>query len=204
MNKYTGVLGVYNCQGAAWSDVERKNMFHQTKTEVLTGAVKGSDVHLIGEAATEPTWKGDCAVYSHHAAELVTLPNNVSLPVSLKILEHEIFTVSPIKELAPGLKFAPLGLVDMYNAGAAIKGLRYEGLATEAAENGNIKGEGRVFMEIKGCGRFGAYSSAKPSQCVVGSVPVDFAYDSSRGLLTLSLHKLPEEGKGVHSVEVKL
>ncbi|KAF8408844.1 hypothetical protein HHK36_004913 [Tetracentron sinense] len=28
MNKYTGVIGVYNCQGAAWSNTERKNMFH--------------------------------------------------------------------------------------------------------------------------------------------------------------------------------
>lgn len=203
MNEYTGVLGVYNCQGAAWSDAERKNMYHKTQAEFLTGAVKGSDVHLIAEAATEPMWEGDCAIYSHHAAELVILPKNVALPVSLKILEHEIFTVSPIKELAPGLRFAPVGLIDMYNAGGAIKQLRYEGLTTNAAENGNVKGEGRVFMEIKGCGKFGAYSSAKPTQCLMGSVPMAFAYDSSCGLLTLSLDQLAE-GKGVHLVEIKL
>ncbi|KAF9622921.1 hypothetical protein IFM89_035154 [Coptis chinensis] len=58
MNKYTGVIGVYNCQGAAWSNVEKKNMFHETQTEALTGAVRGKDVHLISEAATEPDWKG--------------------------------------------------------------------------------------------------------------------------------------------------
>ncbi|KAK3038059.1 hypothetical protein RJ639_032038 [Escallonia herrerae] len=30
IKKYTGVLGVYNCQGAAWSSIERKNTFHET------------------------------------------------------------------------------------------------------------------------------------------------------------------------------
>ncbi|PIA42355.1 hypothetical protein AQUCO_02000068v1 [Aquilegia coerulea] len=217
MNKYTGVIGVYNCQGAAWSDVWKKNMFHKTQGDVLTGAVKGSDVHLIGEAATEANWKGDCALYSHREGDVVVIPNNAALPVSLKILEHEIFTVSPIKELAPGSRFAPLGLIDMYNAGGAIEGLRYEvkhSTVLPEVENGYVgdavveyessKGEDRVLMQIKGCGRFGAYSSTKPSQCIVGSVAVDFSYDSLCGLLTLSLDQLPADGRKVHLVEVKL
>lgn len=97
MNKYTGVLGVYNCQGAAWSTVEKKTMFHHTKAEVLSGAVRGRDVHLLADASMDDGWNGDCVVYSHKEGELVCLPNNAVLPVSLKVLEHEIFTVSPIK-----------------------------------------------------------------------------------------------------------
>jgi raffinose synthase len=97
MNKFTGVLGVYNCQGAAWSSVEKKNIFHQTGTEALTCGIKGSDVHLISEAATDPEWNGDCAVYRHASGELVLLPNAAALPVSLKVLEHDTLTVSPIK-----------------------------------------------------------------------------------------------------------
>ncbi|XP_055960078.1 probable galactinol--sucrose galactosyltransferase 6 [Mercurialis annua] len=74
-NKYTGVLGVYNCQGAAWNSVERKNTFHETKSEALTGAFKD---------------------------------------------------LTPIKVLALGFSFAPLGLIAMYNADGAIDGLMYE------------------------------------------------------------------------------
>lgn len=97
MNKYTGVLGVYNCQGAAWSSTEKKNVFHQTGTEALSCAVKGNDVHLISEAATDQSWNGDCVFYRHGDGELVVLPHDVAMPVSLKVLEHGIFTVSPIK-----------------------------------------------------------------------------------------------------------
>ncbi|KAF9620707.1 hypothetical protein IFM89_014007 [Coptis chinensis] len=36
----------------------KKNMFHETQTEALRVFVRGKDVHLISEAATEPDWKG--------------------------------------------------------------------------------------------------------------------------------------------------
>jgi raffinose synthase len=223
MNKYTGVLGVYNCQGAAWNSIERKNTFHQTKSEANTGSVRGRDVHLISEAATDPNWNGDCAVYCHCSGELVTLPYNASMPVSLKVLEHEIFTITPIKVLAPGFRFAPLGLIIMFNAGGAIEGLRYEvkggakmselesgyegegnGVAGGKLENKSSELVGIVHMEVKGCGKFAAYSSARPRRCTVGSNGVDFVYDSDAGLVTLSLDHLPEEGRKVHVVEVEL
>ncbi|KAJ7956736.1 Raffinose synthase family protein [Quillaja saponaria] len=217
MNKYTGVLGVYNCQGAAWNINERKNTFHQTKSEAITGFVRGRDVHLISEAAIDPDWNGDCAVYCHRSSEVVVIPYNVAMPVSLKVLEHDIFTVTPIKVLAPGFSFAPLGLINMFNAGGAIEGLRYElkggvrlsefeegnGVAGEEVENYSDELVGVVYMEVKGCGKFGAYSSARPKRCLVGSNVVDFVHESS-GLVTLSLDHLPEEGQIAHVVEVEL
>ena len=114
MNKFTGVLGVYNCQGAAWSSVEKKNAFHQTGTEALTCGVKGSDVHHISEASTDPEWNGDCAVYRHAGGDLVILPNGAALPISLKVLEHDVLTVSPIKVRAQFLHPTPLCECDMY------------------------------------------------------------------------------------------
>jgi raffinose synthase len=95
MNKFTGVLGVYNCQGAACSSTEIKNAFHQTTTETLTGTIRGRDVHLITEVATDPNWDDNCAFYYHQTGELITLPYNAALSVSLKVLEHDIFTVTP-------------------------------------------------------------------------------------------------------------
>ncbi|CAA2958543.1 probable galactinol--sucrose galactosyltransferase 6 [Olea europaea subsp. europaea] len=216
MNKYTGVLGVYNCQGAAWNSMERKNTFHQTKSDAITGYIRGRDVHMISEAALDPDWTGDVAMYSHRSGEVITLPYNVSMPISLKVLEHEIYTVTPIKELAPGFTFAPLGLIDMFNAGGAIEGLKYEvksGAKLSEVENGfdgerveNLSNEvvAIVSMEVKGCGRFGAYSSAKPRKCTVGSSVVDFEYDSNSSLLTLKLNDMPLEDQKVHIVEIEL
>ncbi|XP_073011180.1 probable galactinol--sucrose galactosyltransferase 6 isoform X2 [Typha latifolia] len=220
MNKFTGVLGVYNCQGAAWSSTAKKNMFHKTGAEALTCAVKGNDVHLISEAATDHDWKGDCAVYRHGSSELVVLPYNAALPVSLKVLEHDVFVVSPIKDLAPGYRFAPLGLIDMFNAGGAVEGLTYHllsgiklfeldsvagmtnGALMNSSETGCSEAVGMVCMEVKGCGRFGAYSSVKPGRCMLGSSELDFSYDPSSKLLTLQLENMPRER--IHKVVVEL
>ncbi|XP_077237942.1 raffinose synthase family protein isoform X2 [Tasmannia lanceolata] len=223
MNQYTGVLGVYNCQGAAWNSIEKKNMFHQTGTEALSCVVRGCDVHLLAAAATDPDWNGDCVVYRHGDRELVRLPNHAAMPVSLKVLEHEIFTISPIKVLAPGFSFAPLGLIDMYNAGGAIQELRYQvgdctlvselesaysgeqnGISLQPLENRSSEVLGTILMEVKGCGRLGAYSSAKPRKCFVGSDPVDFTYDSSCGLLILHLDSMPAGDKQFHSVVIEV
>ncbi|TVU12355.1 hypothetical protein EJB05_45996 [Eragrostis curvula] len=207
MNKFPGVLGVYNCQGAAWSFVEKKTMFHQTGTEPLTCGVKGSDVHLISEAATDPGWNGDCAVYRHSSGELVLLLNGAALPISLKVLEQDILTVSPIKDLAPGFRFAPIGLVDMFNSGGAVEGLTYHLLdgAKLLDDNGSTSGSedvGLVCLEVRGCGRFGAYSSVRPRKCILVSGQVDFSYESSSGLLILQLKDMPKER--VHRIVFEL
>lgn len=124
--------------------------------------------------------------------------------------------------LAPGFSFAPLGLLDMFNAGGAIDGLKYEvsgggaplleldsGLMAqinvalvEETDSRNYV-IGKVYMEVKGCGRLGAYSSAEPKKCWLGAEPVDFAYDASSGLVTLHLESMPEGGKNVHSLAVE-
>ncbi|KAL2534843.1 putative galactinol--sucrose galactosyltransferase 6 [Abeliophyllum distichum] len=195
MNKYTGVLGVYNCQGAAWNSVERKNTFHQTKSEAITGYFRGCDVHLISEVALDSNWNGDCAVYSHCSGDLVTLPSNVAI-------------------------FAPLGLIDMFNSGGAIEGLKYEvktgaqlsdgyegegnGTAEERLENLSIELVTLVSMKVKGFGRFGAYSSAKPRKCKVGLSEVEFAYELASGLVTMNLHDMPPEDQKVHTVDIEL
>ncbi|KGN65125.1 probable galactinol--sucrose galactosyltransferase 6-like isoform X2 [Cucumis sativus] len=221
LNKFTGVIGIYNCQGAAWNSQERKNTFHDTNSDAITGYVKGRDVHAISKVAADPDWNGDCAFYRHLSGDLVTLPYNSALPVSLKVLEFDIFTISPIKVLAPGFSFAPIGLIDMYNSGGAIEGLKYEvkggaklvevdgaseGIetASERVENRSSELVAIVHLEVKGCGRFGAYSSAKPRQCIVDSSVVEFGYDSESGLLTLGIDKLPEGDLKYHDVKIEL
>lgn len=195
MNKYTGVIGVYNCQGAAWDAMEHKNTFHETQLDPITGSVSGRDVHLIVEAALGPDWHGDCAMYSHHTEDLIALPNNDVIPVSLKVLEYEVFTVTPIKVLGLGLGFAPLGLIDMFNGGGAIDDLKY------LIESGGSSAV--VEMKVKGCGRFGAYSMTEPRKCMVGPSEVEFVYDSRSGLVHLNLSHMPEDQK-CHDIKIHL
>uniref|UniRef100_R7W4S2 Galactinol--sucrose galactosyltransferase 2 n=1 Tax=Aegilops tauschii TaxID=37682 RepID=R7W4S2_AEGTA len=201
MNRFTGVLGVYNCQGAAWSSAEKKNVFHQEAgAGALTCGVRGRDVHLIAEAATDggAGWSGDCAVYRHGAGDLVVLPDGVALPVSLKVLEHDVLTVSPIKDLAAGFRFAPVGLVDMFNGGAAVEGLTYSLLAD------GEEAVGLVSMEVRGRGRFGAYSSVRPRSCTLGSAPAEFSYDASSGMVILELESMPLPKERVHKIAIEL
>ncbi|CAI8610360.1 unnamed protein product [Vicia faba] len=193
MNAYGGVLGVYNCQGAAWSDTEKKNAFHHADSAAITGYIRGRDVHLISEAVVEKgDWNGDCAFYAHHSGELVILPHNVAMPLTLKVLEHEVFAVAPIKVLGgDGHRFAPIGLVNMFNAGGAVERLVYE--------------EGVVVrLEIKGCGKFGAYCSIRPTRCLLKENVIDFEYDNDSGLLTFAINYLPQEGHSVHHVQIEL
>ncbi len=105
----------------------------------------------------------------------------------------------------------------MFNAGGAIEGLRYEmkvggaqllelesGHEGERVENNSSELVGIVHLEVKGCGKFGAFSLARPRRCKVDSNVVDFVYDSESGMVTLSLDQLAEEGQKVHFVEVEL
>ncbi|KXG19425.1 hypothetical protein SORBI_3010G057400 [Sorghum bicolor] len=217
MNKFTGVLGVYNCQGAAWSFAEKKTVFHfhPAGAGALTCAVRGSDVHLICEAATDAEWNGDCAVYRHASGDLVVLPSGAALPVSLKVLQQDILTVSPVKELAPGFRFAPIGLVDMFNSGAAVEGLTYHlldgakllgvGDNDGPASATSSDATGLVCVEVRGCGRFGAYSSVRPRRCLLGSASaqLEFTYDSSSGLVVLQLEAMHTKER-VHRIVVEL
>ncbi|CAK8563451.1 unnamed protein product [Lathyrus sativus] len=192
MNAYGGVLGVYNCQGAAWSGTEKKNAFHQKDSAAITGYVRGRDVHLISEAVVgDGDWNGDCAFYAHHSGELVILPHNVAMPLTLKVLEHEIFAVAPIKVLGgDGHRFAPIGLVNMFNAGGAVERLVYD--------------DGIVRFEIKGCGKFGAYCSIRPTRCLLKDNVVDFEYDNDSALLSFAIDYLPQDGHSVHQVQIEL
>eukprot|EP01018_Ginkgo_biloba_P014621 Gb_25106 [translate_table: standard] len=209
MNKYTGVLGIFNCQGAAWSHLEKKNVFHHTSPMTISGSIHPQDVHLLAEAA-EDDWNGDCAVYSH-SGELLCLSKNAALPVTLKTLEHEVYTITPLKNLAAGISFAPLGLIHMFNAGGAINTLEYElhngaieadfleptaliGMKTYSSKSGSRAPTAIIKMKIHGCGLFGAYSSIRPRRCLVESSTTDFSFDPASGLLTLILEK-PNEGQ---------
>lgn len=87
----------------------------------------------------------------------------------------------PVEKLSSGHSFAPIGLIDMFNSGGAIKELKYE------AESGST-----VSMKVRGCGMFGAYSSARPERVAVDGIDFEFEYEEQAGLITFTL-RVPEQ-----------
>lgn len=113
---------------------------------------------------------------------MVYLPKDATLPVTLKSKEYEIFTIVPVKELSNDIKFAPIGLIKMFNSGGAVK----EFFNWRSNESTNVT------MKVRGCGQFGAYSSAQPKSISVDSEEVEFRYEEETGLVTVEL-RVPEK-----------
>ncbi|ESR65963.1 hypothetical protein CICLE_v10007545mg [Citrus x clementina] len=180
LNDFTGVVGVFNCQGAGWCRVGKKNLIHDEQPGTTTGFIRAKDVDYLPRVAGDE-WTGDAITYSHLGGEVAYLPKNATLPITLKSREYEVYTVVPVKELSSGTRFAPIGLIKMFNSGGAIKELRYES-----------EGTATVDMKVRGCGEFGAYSSARPRRIAVDSEEVQFGYEEESGLVTLTL-RVPKE-----------
>ncbi|WVZ62420.1 hypothetical protein U9M48_012176 [Paspalum notatum var. saurae] len=192
LNKYGGVVGAFNCQGAGWCRVTKRTRVHDAAPGTLTGAVRAADVDALervvgadADADGDRPWDGEAVVYAHRAGELVRLPRGAALPVTLGPLEYEVFHVCPLRDAAPGAAFAPVGLLDMFNAGGAVEGC-------EVRSGGDGGASATVALSVRGCGRFGAYCSRRPARCVLDSADVDFGYDAGTGLVTVDL-PVPEQ-----------
>ncbi|XP_038878350.1 probable galactinol--sucrose galactosyltransferase 2 [Benincasa hispida] len=180
LNKFTGIVGVFNCQGAGhWPLMKvAQNEHTSTCTKLtITGSVCPDDVEFLEDVAGE-NWDGDCAVYAFNSGSLSKLKRKESLEVGLRTLECEIYTITPIRVFSNDVHFAPIGLLDMYNSGGAIETLSH---SMEDLSQCTIRMTGRF------CGRFGAYLSTKPSRCVVDMKEEEFIYESGSGLLTVKL-----------------
>ncbi|KAK1681317.1 hypothetical protein QYE76_042165 [Lolium multiflorum] len=176
VNKCAGVVGVFNCQGAGWCRVVKKTRIHDEAPGTLTGSVRAEDVDAIAQVAGGGDWDGEAVLYAHRAGVLVRLPRGARLPVTLKTLEYELFHVCPVRAVAPGVSFAPIGLLDMFNAGGAVE---------ECTVNSD--GNAGVTLSVRGCGRFGAYCSRRPVKCSLDSEDVEFSYDADTGLVTIDV-----------------
>lgn len=175
LNKLTGVIGVFNCQGAGSWPMKPSET---TPTHLtISGKVRPLDVEFLEEVAGE-NWNGDCILYAFNAGLLSKLPSRGKLEVSLETLQCEVYTVSPIRVFGHHMQFAPIGLLDMYNSGGAVEELS----CIRDAANCTI-----VNIKGRGCGRFGAYSNVRPKSCLVDMQEKEFSYNSEDGLLTIKL-----------------
>ncbi|KAF3453252.1 hypothetical protein FNV43_RR03692 [Rhamnella rubrinervis] len=182
LNNFSGVVGVFNCQGAGWCKVGKTNLVHDEHPGTITGVVRAKDVEYLPKVAVDEKWSGDAVIFSHLGGEVVYVPKDASLPITLKSREYEVFTVVPVKELRNGVKFAPIGLLKMFNSGGAIKEVDYESNSS-----------GTIVMRVCGCGVFGAYSSTPPRRITVDSHQQEFQYEEGSGLISLALRVAEQE-----------
>ncbi|GBG64278.1 hypothetical protein CBR_g41198 [Chara braunii] len=205
VNVAGGVVGAFNCQGSGWCRTGMKYVIHDPTPGHVSGHVKAADVDSLGALVADDGWNGDTAVYSHRGGELILLPRGQSVPVSLAVLEFEVFTVAPTKAVAPGVFFAPIGLVDMFNSGGAILFMKYsadsEGECSHEgqhqvhatrANDASVSSES-VTMAVRGCGRFVAYSSETPKACMIDNNSTSYSYSDDDHRLSLELGK-PVDG----------
>ncbi|CAO2184091.1 unnamed protein product [Urochloa humidicola] len=188
LNEHSGVIGAFNCQGAGWCKVGKKNLVHDEQPGTVTGIIRAQDVGYLAKVADQ-SWNGDVIVYSRIGGEVVYLPKNASLPVTLRSREYEVFTVAPVKHLRNGASFAPIGLIGMFNSGGAVRELRF-------GEDAGIE------IKVRGSGTVGAYSSTKPKTVAIDSKVVDFSYDDACGLVAFELG-LPEQELYMWTVSVE-
>ncbi|KAL3534300.1 hypothetical protein ACH5RR_002761 [Cinchona calisaya] len=209
VNKCTGVVGVFNCQGAGWCKIVKKTRIHDASPGTLTGSVQSSDVDTISKLAG-PNWDGEAVIYAQRSGEVVRLPKGASLPVTLKVLEYELFHFCPVKEIAANISFAPIGLLNMFNSSGAVEQFEVQLTSLDKAENFDGKAlsekcspTAKIILKLRGCGRFGAYSSQPPLKCSVDGAETDFAYETATGLVTIDI-PVPKEEMYKWNIEIEV
>ena len=66
LNKLSGVIGVFNCQGAGSWPLKHANKEMASTLSSISGNMSPCDVEFIEEVAGE-NWNGDCAVYAFNS-----------------------------------------------------------------------------------------------------------------------------------------
>ncbi|MCL7021744.1 hypothetical protein MKW94_030385 [Papaver nudicaule] len=165
LNKYTGVLGVFNCQGGGWCPETRKNRFAYEFSTPLKVTIYPTDIEW--ENGKLPIVIGhveEFAVYAFQARKLGFLKTTENMEISLDPFTFELLTFSPVIILPKKIvRFAPIGLVNMLNTGGTIQSLRVN--------------QDSIVIGVKGTGEMRVFASEQPKICRIGGQDAAFEYD---------------------------
>lgn len=190
--QYGGVIGAFNCQGAGWDGKEQRIKGYPECFKPVSGSVHVTDIEWDQKA--EAAHMGEAEeyiVYLNQAEKLLFMtPKSDAIQITIQPSSFELFSFVPIKKLGPGIKFAPIGLINMFNCGGTIRELEF----FESGADVSVK------IEAKGEGNFLAYSSEHPKKCFLNGAEVSFEW-SSEGKLTLNLPWIEEAG-GISDVAI--
>ncbi|KAK9282091.1 hypothetical protein L1049_005003 [Liquidambar formosana] len=185
LNKFGGVIGAFNCQGAGWDPKEKRIKGHSECYKPMMGSVHVSDIEW--DQKIEAIKMGEAEefiVYLDQAEELILMtPKSDPMQITIQPSTFEIFSFVPIQKLGHSTKFAPIGLTDMFNSGGTLQELEY----IESGAGISVK------IKVKGAGKFLAYSSGFPKKCYLNGAEVGFEWFAD-GKLTLNLPWVEEAG----------
>ncbi|KAK9995198.1 hypothetical protein SO802_024901 [Lithocarpus litseifolius] len=193
-NKYGGVIGAFNCQGAGWDPKEQRIKGYSHCYKPMSTTVQISDIEW--DQKMEAAQMGNAEeyiVYLSEAQELLFVTHESdAIQATIQPSSFEIFSFVPVEKLGPTIKFAPVGLTNMFNNGGAIQELEYINCDSGVENNKSVK------IKVKGDGNFLAYSSASPKECYLNGAEVAFEWlaiaSANGGKLTLNLPWVEEAG----------
>lgn len=189
-NKYGAVIGAFNCQGAGWDRQERRIKGYKECYKTMEGAIHVKDIEWDQTLeGLEMGFAEEYVVYLNQedSLHLVTLESD-PIHVVLDPSSFEIFSFVPVKVLGQDVKFAPIGLTNMFNSGGTIQELEFMDLSAK--------------MKIKGEGCLLAYSNEEPKKCIVNGEEVAFEWSNDQNKLVFDLSWI-EEDDGVSEVIVQ-
>lgn len=167
LNKYTGIIGAFNCQGGGWCRETRRNQCFSQCVNTVTATTNPKDVEWnSGNNPISIENVEEFALFLSQSKKLVLSGPNDDLEITLEPIKFELITVSPVVTIeGSSVQFAPIGLVNMLNTSGAIRSLVYH--------------EGSVEIGVRGAGEFRVYASRKPVSCKLDGEVVEFGYEES-------------------------
>lgn len=162
--QYCGVIGIFNCQGAGWD--KEKHVFRGFPEcyKAVCGTIHVSDIEWEQNKEGGDIGKAEeYLVYMNQTEKLFVMsPESEPFQITLQPSTMEILSFIPVKNLKDGVKFAPIGLTNMFNNGGTIEELDY---VDDGAK-----------LKVKGGGTFLAYSTHIPSKCLLNGADVAFEW----------------------------
>nr|XP_027125035.1 galactinol--sucrose galactosyltransferase-like [Coffea arabica] len=169
LNKFTGVLGAFNCQGGGWCPVTRRNKSASEFSVPATCLASPEDIEW-SNGRNPISLKGVelFAIYMQREKRLKLLKLSDNMGISLKPFGYELMIVSPVTVLTKKLvQFAPIGLVNMLNSGGAVESLIYD----------DDDDKSSVSIGVRGSGEMRVFASEKPISCMIDGIDVEFSYN---------------------------
>ena len=184
--QFGGVIGAFNCQGAGWDPKEHRIKGHSQCYKPMSGTVHVFDIEWDQKIEAAQMGKSEeYLVYLNQTEELVLMtPKSDAIQVTIQTSSFELFSFVPIEKVDPTIKFAPIGLTNMFNSGGTIQELEYIKSGAEKT----------VKIKVKGDGDFLAYSSVSPKKSYLNGAEVEFEWLVDGGKLSLNLPWVEDTG----------
>ncbi|KAJ6420641.1 hypothetical protein OIU84_028066 [Salix udensis] len=159
LNKFTGVIGAFNCQGGGWCRETRRNKCASRFSNPVTTKTSPKDIEWSsGKNPISIDGVQAFAMYLSQSKKLVLSEPHESIEIALEPFNFELVTVSPVTTFAgKPVRFAPIGFGEhAQTPGGAIQSVTY-----------THDPDSSVQICIKGGGEMRVFSSEKPRACKI-------------------------------------